>query len=570
LLSVRSGNTISSQEQRDQRAQRRAAVAERARQTAAEARRRRLELQQQPEEEPAMDAAIAQAIADAVAAVRVELQTTQRDLATAQQELAQARTDLATLQNAQPQQQPAPPAAVQPAPAQQPTFALGPATLTGTFIDYNTPAGIKLYKMAGDKLKSDFDLETSKFPRFIDNLNSRAIEQGWNSLLAVPHGGIDMNILRNYGTITYPSILAHANSYAFQDVRLAQNSTNLFNCLEATLTDDAMATIYAEHHIYTLKRGSVRASQPVGTNYPAGNDTDEFRDGLLLLWTVINRTTAQTNATISAIINQLTRMNSIMEESKHDIKQFNTTVRTLLNSYVANRRHEYDETILINSLFASYKTTKDREFTLYITRKQQDHDDNTKTTSPNVLMEDALKFYQTRITTKEWEQDTAEVKEIINLSAQLKASQGKLAALEKKWDSKGKEKDGEKKKEKKTGKGKGDNKYEGLTPEQIRKKRHDEAPDWMKVRPAKPSSSSRLEKDGNTYKWCDKHRMWCYHDTSECKLKKKQGGGKNESSSNKNEGGGSNKDNPKDGSGAGSKVTYGPTTSMVLPGWEHY
>ena len=510
-----------------------------------------------------MDPAIQAAIDAAVAVVAQELATTRRELATANTELQQARTDLNTLQNAAPHQAPA--AAAQPAAA--PVFALGPATLTGTFIDYSTQAGIKLYKMAGEKLKSDFDLETTQFPRFVDNLNSRAIEQGWNSLLAVPHGGTNMNVLRNYGSITYNSVLAHAQSYAFQDVRLAQNSTNLFNCLEATLTNDATATVNAEHHIFTLKRSDVVATQPQGTVYPAGAATDEFRDGLLLLWVIINRTNAQTNAAISAIINQLTRMNSIMEESKHNIKEFNTTVRTLLNQYVANRQHQYDETILINSLFASYKTTKDREFSLYITRKQQDHDDNTKVLSPNQLMEDALKFYQTRTTMKEWEQDTAEVKEILNLSAQLKTSNNKLAALEKKFGSKPKE--GEKKVE---NKGK-DNKYEGLTKEQIRKKRHDEAPDWMKKRPKNPSPSSRLEKDGKTYKWCDKHRMWCYHNTTECKLKKAGKNNKNENSNNKSEGDGANKDKDKDGGqngGAGNKVTYGPHTSMVLDGWDEY
>ena len=183
-------------------------------------------------------------------------------------------------------------------------------------------------------------------------------------------------------------------------------------------------------------------------------------------------------------------------------------------------------------------------------------------------MKDALRFYQTRTIMEEWEQDTAEVKEILNLSAQLRTSNNKLAALEKKFGSKPKE--GEKKVE---NKGKNNNKYEGLSSEQIRKKRHDEAPDWMKKRPKNPSKSSRLEKDGKTYKWCDKHRMWCYHDTTECKLKKKTNNNKNENSNNKSEGDGANKDKDKDGGqsgGAGSKVTYGPHTSMVLDGWEDY
>lgn len=159
-------------------------------------------------------------------------------------------------------------------------------------------------------------------------------------------------------------------------------------------------------------------------------------------------------------------------------------------------------------MFNAYKSTKDKEFSSYIVRKQQDHDDNSKVMTPNGLMEDALKFYQTKITMKEWEEDTDEVKEIINLSAQLKQSQGKIADLEKRFEGSGKGKEGT-------------NKYAGLTSDQIRKKRFAEEPAWMKQRPSNPTPASRLEKDGKSYKWCDKHRMWCYHTTLECKLKKK-------------------------------------------------
>ena len=552
-------------DERDQRAQRRAV----ARQAAQAARaQREQQAQQQQQNQVAMaaniDANIQAAIDAAVAVVAAQLATTQGQLMTARAELLQARTDLNTLQNAQ----------VAPAaPAAAPTFALGPATVSTDVIDYSTPAGIKLYKLAGEKLKTSFALETASFTMFTDNLHSRATEQGWdNKILSVTHNGTNMYVLRNYGTLTYTSVLAHAQAYAFTTDRQAQDSNNLFKCLEATLTEEAMRTMYAERHLYTLKRGDIILARANVANAPAtlpGRDDDEFSDGVLMLWAVINRTTAQTNATISAIINQLTRLNTIMEDSKHDIKVFNTSIRDLLNQYVANRRHEYDQTILINSLFSAYKTTKDKEFSLYITRKQQDHDDNSKILTANTLMDDALKFYQTRITLKEWEQDSDEVKEIINLSAQLKKSQGKIADLEKKLDGKGKGKEGEKK----DGSNNSKNKYEGLTPEQIRKKRFDEAPSWMKRRPKNPTPTSTKVKDNKTYLWCDKHKMWCYHNTLDCKLKKKENASKNENNNNNNEGGGSgSKDQDKDPGGghAAKKVTYGPHTSMVLDGWDEY
>jgi hypothetical protein len=79
-------------------------------------------------------------------------------------------------------------------------------------------------------------------------------------------------------------------------------------------------------------------------------------------------------------------MMTIMEEAKNDIKVFNTNIRSLLNEYTANRREEYNDTILINALFKAYRSTKDREFTDYMRCKQQDHDDNTIVITANQLM----------------------------------------------------------------------------------------------------------------------------------------------------------------------------------------
>ena len=244
---------ISQQEARNLRAQRRAEA-----RIAAQAARaqRQQQAQQQQNQAPMaanIDPDIQRAIDAAVAVVAAQLATTQGELTTARAELLQAQTDLNTLQNAQ--APPAQQAAAQPPAA--PTFALGPATIFGNIIDYSTPAGIKLYKMAGEKLKSDFDLDTNNFHQFVDNLNSRSIEQGWDQgLLVVAQGGINMNILQNYGTLTYTSVLAHVHTYIFRDNRLSQNSTNLFNCIEAALTKEAMGTMYVEKHLYTLQRGT--------------------------------------------------------------------------------------------------------------------------------------------------------------------------------------------------------------------------------------------------------------------------------------------------------------------------
>jgi hypothetical protein len=66
-----------------------------------------------------------------------------------------------------------------------------------------------------------------------------------------------------------------------------RNSGNLFHCLEASLTTEARATLYAESTTYTFRRGDHPALM-VGVADPE----ERRRDGLMFLWAVINRTMA--------------------------------------------------------------------------------------------------------------------------------------------------------------------------------------------------------------------------------------------------------------------------------------
>jgi hypothetical protein len=94
----------------------------------------------------------------------------------------------------------------------------------------------------------------------------------------------------------------------------------------------------------------VNAILPPG-NQLQGNAEDEYQDGVLFLWCILNRTAPQTNATVMTIVRQLYRKNNIMEEVKYDVLAFNTKIRLLLNQYVANTGSEFDRKILLTSLF---------------------------------------------------------------------------------------------------------------------------------------------------------------------------------------------------------------------------
>lgn len=124
-----------------------------------------------------MDAAIQTAIDQAVATAQAALEAqllaatndltaTRNDLTTAQAALTAAQAQIGVLQIALT----APPAGPAVAPAVQ--FAYSSATVSNDVIDYKTPAGIKLYKLAGDKLKTEFDLDSNQFTLFLDRQSS--------------------------------------------------------------------------------------------------------------------------------------------------------------------------------------------------------------------------------------------------------------------------------------------------------------------------------------------------------------------------------------------------------------
>jgi hypothetical protein len=104
----------------------------------------------------------------------------------------------------------------------------------------------------------------------------------------------------------------------FHNSRAAQDSYNMFACLEASLTTSARTSLYAKISTYTFRRGDV----PVVV--VGGDDNEKRSHGLLFLWSIINRTTSMTTATLSILIDQLFNLPRLMQEANNDVQAFNT------------------------------------------------------------------------------------------------------------------------------------------------------------------------------------------------------------------------------------------------------
>ena len=131
--------------------------------------------------------------------------------------------------------------------------------------------------------------------------------------------------MTNYGTITNASVNTKVHSYAFTLTRAAQDSANLYACLKGSLEPAALKQLLSEKAKYTLTRSAIPGA-------PAGTPTDITYDSLTFLWRIVQKSTAQTNATLGVIVHYLTNLKDVMTEVDSDISKFNTNINTKLSS----------------------------------------------------------------------------------------------------------------------------------------------------------------------------------------------------------------------------------------------
>jgi hypothetical protein len=334
-------------------------------------------------------------------------------------------------------------------------------------------------------------------------LETRALQQGWDdSLFKIQQNGQDLSVMTNYGTITNASVTTKVNSYAFTLTRAAQDSANLYACLKGSLEPAALKQLLSEKAKYTLTRSGVPGAPP-------GTATDITYNGLTFLWRIVQKSTAQTNATLGVIVHYLTNLKEVMSEVDSDISKFNTNINTKLSSYYANKQAQFDSQVLLDQLFEAYGMVSDGEFRKYIMRKNDEHDEGTTVLTPEALMDLAFKKYQTRDTKKIWKAKSKQEQEIVHLSAQLAKSDTKFNDRFRKFKSANKTKKPFSKTANKSDKN-------GFAAE--RKERYDKAPAWMKKNPQ--DGPKTMKKEGDTFHWCAHHKLWQKHKTDECRMGK--------------------------------------------------
>jgi len=121
-----------------------------------------------------------------------------------------------------------------------------PARASRDPIDHTTKTGSLLYDRVTKSLfvdnKDAYDLKSDGLMNFLDSINRRGRECGWEIFSINNTAGDAKNLLTEYGDLTLENVLDHATAVlgAAPITRSAQEEGQLFACINNSLTQGAV------------------------------------------------------------------------------------------------------------------------------------------------------------------------------------------------------------------------------------------------------------------------------------------------------------------------------------------
>jgi hypothetical protein len=360
------------------------------------------------------------------------------------------------------------------------TFARTPAQHNVGLLNYGTSEGMKVYNAAIAALTTKYSGKVDMHI-FLTKVKERGQLFGWKSIIEIPKDGSKKDLIDQYGLIDLEDIKAHALTYENEAGRDAQNASQMFTFLSASLTDEAQAMVRSDYSDYTI----------------ITTDGTQVNNGPCFLKVIIRNTTVDTRSTVFHIRENLNNLEAKMLEISYDIEAFNMYVTSQIEQLSA--RGETSSDLLIN-LFAAFLAVPDKKFVDYI-EKQKDKYDEGEDISTKKLMQVALIKYKDRKRSDLWQAPSAEAEQILALTAQIgemqkaKASSTTTADKAKKSST---HKDSKKK---------------------ARTERFADKYAWKLVPPANGEPKTK-EVNKKTYHFCPHHNdgagLWVIHHPNKC------------------------------------------------------
>ena len=212
--------------------------------------------------------------------------------------------------------------------------------------------------------------------------------------------------------------MAHSATYKSAISREAQNSSQMYYFLYASLSEEAKLMIIADYDDYVFETEG-------GTKVCNGSS---------FLMVIIRNTTVNTRASVFHIRENLSNLEAKMLNISYYINEFNQYVTSQVKQIVACGETSSDQLI---SLFAAFMAVPDKKFVNYI-EKQKDRYDEGEDLSTKRLMQVALIKYKDRKRSDLWQVRSIKEEQILALTAQIDAMEkAKVSAAKaKKLDTK--------------------------------------------------------------------------------------------------------------------------------------
>ena len=377
-----------------------------------------------------------------------------------------------------------------PAPSTQPRFAVTPAGHRKGFLDFDQKADTILYKEATKSLYQDPQDRYNLDPEHTQSFLNKVYDRGQHcnlSVLQVPEDNSSatsrmVNYCKNHAQFDLEHLRTYAETYIGAEVRKAQDDKILCRLLQESLSESAYKVISTDRSDYTV---------------------DGTECGLLMLRHILEHSSVDTTIDPDIVRDELTRAHEKFVSLHHDVKAFNEWFSEKVEQLKQNGILDTELHWLRSILFTSYEKSTDSLFRAYIEQQKdylRDNPDKSKDFTWKVLMSRASKKVDSLLIDSKRASSTKE-DPILALETKLKRQQTVIQQLVQEHTGS-------------TGKGKSNS----------NRKRNDNGnkgkripfPNELKSKPKPDDTTKALTIDGNNNYWCDKHKKWGRHKTSQC------------------------------------------------------
>jgi len=358
------------------------------------------------------------------------------------------------------------------------------------YLDYISPQSIKFYHRAIQQLPGE-KFNGSMLYSCLQLITDRATTCAWTSMMTVK-GRL---LTQNYAEVTLKDVRAHAQTYQNEARRKVQNAEMLMQCLKASIAKPVYARVHQLSSRYTI------------TVEP---ELFQVQDGLCYLKTIIDCYHVNTRSTTVEIRRKLAQLSTYMKQvAKGDVVKLCVHARDLLDKLQAAGEGTED---LLSNLMDAFRQVQNPHFQRWFDARV----DLWSTMQIN------------------WDKDGSDLmNEAENYFLELKTKnmwsrkQGGSDLLANQIQEYDEDTDGEQENRDKRWKQQSGTKEITALAAQFRKfakelnNNNKERKYAWKYNPPKAgeSSSKNMMINGHksTYYWCEYHKQWTKHKSSECK-----------------------------------------------------